>query len=213
MKTTKKTIATPQLQDLLAEAQAETMRSTNCVKIGRIESFDGAKKTAQIQLLFKRILPGRVVSYPLLVDCPVFTLQGGGGAIQLPIQKGDTALVLFADRDIDAWFQNGAEAAPATARVHDLSDGIALVGLNAENSDLSAYPANEARMSLAGARFALKGGKANVQNATSSLYQVLNDLILGLQGALCASPGSPLVDTTGKIATALVGLTALLYKD
>lgn len=208
-----KTIVKPSLIDLLAAVKTEIKSDLNCVKIGTIQSFDNAKKTATIQLLFKRNIPGRVASYPTLVDCPVFTLQGGGGSLQMPIQAGDTALVLFADRDIDNWFCSGSEAVPATARTHDLSDAIALVGLNAENSDLSDYSAGEARLALSGARFALKAGKANVQNGASSLYQVLNDLILGLQGAHCASPGSPLVDTTGKIATALTGLAALLYKD
>lgn len=137
-----KTIAVPEMADLADAIKRDLTRSLNCVKIGRIERFDATKKTAEIQILFKRVTPGGIVSYPLLVDCPVFTLQGGGGAVQMPVQAGDACIVLFADRSIDIWFSNGSEAAPDSARCHDLSDGIALVGINAGNSTMAAYDTN-----------------------------------------------------------------------
>jgi hypothetical protein len=125
-------ITKPNLKDLLDEFKMNIFRSMNCVKIGEIQSFDLTKKTATIQILFKRILADNSIqSHPQLINCPVFTLQGGGGAIQMPVQKGDICLILFADRNIDIWYSTGSESAPADNRAHSLCDGIALVGLNA----------------------------------------------------------------------------------
>jgi hypothetical protein len=139
---TTKPLNEPELIDVLQSLKQDIFKSLNCVKIGKINSFDQTKKTATIQILFKRVMPDKVISYPLLVDCPVFTLQGGGGAIQMPIQAGDPCIVLFADRNIDNWYSNGSEAAPADLRCHHLNDGLAIVGINALTSTLPAYDAN-----------------------------------------------------------------------
>lgn len=209
----RKPLLEPGLTDLLRSVKYNVMESLNCAMPGVIQSFDGTTKTAEVQLMIKRVYNDRVVSYPLLVDVPVFTLQGGGGAVYMPVQKGDPCLVLFADRNIDVWYSNGTEAAPANKRCHDLSDGIALVGICNAISTLEDYPADEARVRYAGARIALKGGKANIQNATKDLLSCLTELIQGIQGATAPAPTYAIVDTTGKIATALTSLQALLFKD
>ncbi len=49
-----------------------------------------------------------------------------------------------------------------------------------------------------------------IKNTAASLYTILSTLIQGIQGALCAFPGSPLVDTTTLIAQAAVQLGQLL---
>lgn len=206
-----KPISAPSLPDVLNSLKRDVQVSMQCCKIGQILSFDATKKTAKVKIMGKAVFAGGEVPYPELDDVPVFTLQGGGGAVQLPIQAGDDCLVLFADRNIDIWYSTGTSAAPQTQRCHDLSDGIALVGINSLQSTLPSYPANELRITYGGARTALKGGKANVQNATYSLLQTLTDLINGIQGATVA--GSPITDTTGKIAIALTELNGLLYKD
>ena len=53
-------------------------------------------------------------------------------------------------------------------------------------------------------------GLIHVKNQNQSLATALNNLINGIQGATCPSGGGPLVDTTGKIATALSQLGGLL---
>lgn len=151
-----KSIIDPDLNLVLQNLKLDIFSTLNCVKIGSIQSFDVTKKTAQVQILFKWTLPtGTTQSQPVLVDVPVFTLQGGGGAIQFPIQAGDQCLILFSDRRIDEWFQNGAEVVPGDPRMHDLSDGIALVGLNALNSKLPPYPTDQVVLSYQGTNLAL----------------------------------------------------------
>jgi len=77
----------PSLKNLFDNAHARVFQDMNCVKVGSIVSFDAANRTAEIQIAFKRNLSipladgTRIISFPLLVDCPVFTLQGGGTSV------------------------------------------------------------------------------------------------------------------------------------
>ena len=67
-------------------------------------------------------------SLPQLVDVPVVFPRGGPFTLTYPVAKGDECLIVFADRCIDAWWQSGDVQPQAEARMHDLSDAIAIVG-------------------------------------------------------------------------------------
>lgn len=201
-----KTIIDPELSDVLALQKLDIFASLNCVKMGQVTAFDGAKKTATIQILFKRQLPdGTAVSYPVLLDCPVFTLQGGGGFLQMPIAAGDQCIVLFSDRSIDNWFQNGTQAVPSSTRMHDMSDAIALVGINPLNSSLPTYPTNKVVLSYMGSKFELTstgwnfigtgsaeidlaGTIVTIKNNVTTLLTLLNGLITVIEGLQVNGP-------------------------
>lgn len=68
------------------------------------------------------------VNLPLLVDVPICFPSGGGFTITFPVDEGDEVLVVFASRCIDAWWQSGGIQRPMEARMHDLSDGFAIIG-------------------------------------------------------------------------------------
>lgn len=174
-----KTFNMPQLTDALQALRRDIFRSLNSVKVGQIVSFDGTKKTAQVKILFKRILPDNtIVDYPVLADCPVFTLQGGGGYIQMPIVPGDQCILLFSDRNIDAWFQAGSAQAPLDARCHDFSDGIALVGINSLNSTLDPYETAKMKVLYNGAGMEVDGaGIVKIENMTTTLLTLIDGLI------------------------------------
>ena len=129
----------------------------------------------------------------------------------MPVQAGDPCLVLFADRSIDAWYSTGSESAPTSPRCHDLSDGIAFVGINSLAGPLTAFPDAGAGIAYSGARLGLLGGKANIQNATKNLLDTLQGLIQGIQAL--SNSGGTVVDSSGKVAQAAIDLAALLYKD
>lgn len=174
-----KDIIAPELYDSLITLKNDIFYSLNAVKIGMIKAFNPSTKTAVVQILFKRVLPDEsIMSYPVLVDVPVFTLQGAGSGLQMPIAAGDACIILFSDRNIDAWFQNGSEAAPNDARVHDISDGIALVGINALTSTLAAYQPGLVRLfHVGGAEVDLSGSLVAIKNQTTSLLLILSGLI------------------------------------
>lgn len=173
-----KTVLDPELLDVLAAQQRQISRTLNCVKPGRVQSFDRARKTATVQILLVRVLPDNTtMDYPVLVDCPVVTIQGGGGSIQFPIEPGDQGLLLFCDRNIDAWFKTGSAAPPADARSHDLSDGFFLCGVNSLASALDNYVAATSSWRYDGAEINLSAGLVAIKNGTTSLLAVIAGLI------------------------------------
>lgn len=96
----------------------------------------------------------RLLSLPVCPDCPIQWPRGGGFALTFPIKPGDECLLVFAARAIDSWWQQGSVAGPVEARMHDLSDGIAIVGITSQPRRLTAVSSvavelrNDARTSL-----------------------------------------------------------------
>lgn len=151
--TTRKSINPPDLTTLLNENNEGVVKGFNCMQIGIIQAFDASTQTASIKIAMKQVKQvnpdgTRILQeYPLLVTCPVVTLYGGVSFLSMPIAKGDTCLVLFCDRDIDNWYALGGVQVPATPRTHDLSDGIALVGVHNLKNKIADYLANGVRLS------------------------------------------------------------------
>lgn len=46
------------------------------------------------------------------------------------VAPGDECLLIFAERCIDGWFASGQSSIPLDYRLHDLSDGFALMGFS-----------------------------------------------------------------------------------
>lgn len=120
-----------------------------CSLPGIIESVDFQKMTCVIQPSIR--MPqikesGERISIdlPLLKDVPVYYPQGGFGVLTFPVKKGDECLVVFADRCIDAWWQNGGIQEQMDYRCHDLSDGFAFVGFRSQPRVLKPPPDPEA---------------------------------------------------------------------
>lgn len=131
-------IMNPGFTQLLEDQRAEIFANFNCINIGKIESVNKTEQTVEIQLQIKRLAAdGTSTAFPVLVDCPYFVLQGGGAYIDMPIAAGDICLVLFNDRCIDNWWNSGNVMDPPKTRKHSLSDGIALVGINAKPNALN----------------------------------------------------------------------------
>lgn len=100
---------------------------------GIIQSFDPVRMTCTVQPSIEGAVvapDGRAqaVALPLLVDCPVVFPGGGGYVLTFPLKSGDEALIIFAERCIDAWWQSGGVQPAAEYRLQDLSDGFVIPG-------------------------------------------------------------------------------------
>lgn len=98
-----------------------------------IVSFDKAAMTCTAQPAIQGVVTNQdrtktLTDLPLLVDVPVQYPQGGGCVMTFPIAPGDECLVIFSSRHIDSWWDSGGVQPPMSPRMHDLSDGMAIVG-------------------------------------------------------------------------------------
>lgn len=206
--TSQKPIVHPTLYDVLQNFKTDIFRSMNCIKPGIIQSFNPTTRTVVVQIVFKQqMVDGTVISYPVLLDCPVITIQGGGGALTFPILTGDECLLFFADRNIDAWFKNGGQSVPFDARTHHLSDGFALVGLNSLANALKVtVTPGEVALAFGTAKVGEMGGKITIANQAQNLKTILTTLFT----ALASDPGLSAGSHTA-LTTANTSLGALLY--
>lgn len=102
---------------------------------GVVESYNPDQQTVVVQPTIQAEVTAQdgsvsLATLPLLLDCPVQFPRGGGAVITFPVAKGDECLVVFASRCIDAWWQNGGVQPQAELRMHDLSDGFAVLGFS-----------------------------------------------------------------------------------
>jgi len=77
------------------------------------------------------------VNLPLCVDVPIVWPKAGGFSLTFPIKQGDEVLLVFASRCIDSWWQNGGVGSQAELRMHDLSDGFAMLAPTSQPKKLS----------------------------------------------------------------------------
>lgn len=99
---------------------------------GIVKAVDLAKQTCSVQPAIRGSVTDKEgktspCDLPLLVDVPIVFPRAGGFALTFPVQEGDECLVVFASRCIDAWWQNSGVQEPAEWRMHDLSDGFAIL--------------------------------------------------------------------------------------
>ena len=125
-------------QEELQVLKQDIFESLHCALPGTVVSFDAESQTAVIRPSVIREVERRgrfcssgrtrneqnrpLVPLPLLRDVPVFM------PIPFDVNAGDACLVIFADLDIDAWFETGEAETPPSGRMHSLSDGFAFVG-------------------------------------------------------------------------------------
>lgn len=126
-------------QDSLRTAMDGNRVSLHTALPGLIESIDLSTQTVSVQptIQFEKINVAKdgtitytPVTLPLLIKVPLFFPRGGDYAITFPVKVGDECLVIFAERCIDSWWESGKVGPQIEFRMHDLSDGFAIVGFS-----------------------------------------------------------------------------------
>jgi hypothetical protein len=118
---------------------------------GIVSAVDLAKQTVSVQPAIQGQVAAadgslKFVNLPLLVDVPITWPRAGGFALTFPIAIGDEVLVIFSSRCIDAWWQSGGVQPPAEHRMHDLSDGYAILAPTSQPKKLSGVSATNVQL-------------------------------------------------------------------
>ncbi|TKU47850.1 translation initiation factor IF-2 [Citrobacter sp. wls757] len=127
---------------MLASERDITKDQIKVAMPGIIQSFDPDTVTAVVQLGIRCMQTNNdgttsTSDYPQLVDVPVIFPRGGGVTLTFPVKPGDECLLIFSDRCIDFWWQNGGVQEAVDPRQHDLSDAFAIVGPQSQAKKIS----------------------------------------------------------------------------
>jgi hypothetical protein len=98
-------------------------------------TFNAAKRICDVQptlqvKIFAADGSSQLVNMAVSPDCPVVFPGNSKGLLTFPLTAGDEGILVFADRCIDAWWQNGGIQPQAEIRIHDRSDGFFIPGVN-----------------------------------------------------------------------------------
>lgn len=176
-------------EEAMRLAMDSTLADTWTALPAKVVSFDASKQTVSAlpSAKIRRGLPNGKRDYlalPLIPDVPVHFPSGGGYTLTFPIAPGDECLLVFASRSIDAWYAAGGQQEIRDARMHDLSDAFALVGIRSQPRKLSGLSANVQLRSDNGSLFVELNAAGGVVKITAPTQIVLD---------------SPMVVTTGSV--------------
>lgn len=223
-----KTPQTPTFPDAMENFRKDLGYRLYCHLPGEVVTFDRTRMTATVKVGLKRVIPDYVAktgsknaAYPTLTDCPVFVLTGGAGSIGADPAPGDPCLIAVADRNIDAWFQNGGQQAPLSPRAHDLSDSLVFVGFRPLAKPLvTERAAGEAGVADASAAVVVMGGRISIRNQADTLKAIIQDLITQIEAvnaglvsdiAIVPHAGAAAGTANAQLLLILTRLLALLY--
>ena len=117
------------LTGLLELAFRKQMRGFHTSLPGQITSYDASTQKATVKpLLSRKLRTGEEEVLPIIEDVPVIWPRSGGASMTFPVESGDGCLLIFTDRSLDEWKQDGGVVAPGDPRQHALSDAVALMG-------------------------------------------------------------------------------------
>lgn len=124
----------------------EMMKDIGTSIPGHILSFDPASQLAQLQIGIARIdVDGKKVTPPPIIECPVYFF-GGDYCVEVQIDPGCEGVILFSQRCIDAWVDEGGVANNPIQRFHDFSDAYFLPGIRSQPKRVSNFNNNGIRL-------------------------------------------------------------------
>lgn len=131
------TLKTPTLAEVVLAALHDRESEMRIGMPGKITDYDPSTQLASVKPLLK--IPyidadgdRKLLSLPIATNVPVLFQGGNGFRVLFEPVAGDTVWLMFADRSLERWLDNGLEVDPGEERMHHLSDAVAIPGLHAK---------------------------------------------------------------------------------
>ena len=119
---------TKQLIDSLMLAIDSALANVHTHTIARVTAV--GEKTVSCRPVINRVVEGESIALPEFIEVPPVFMQGGGSYTAYPITVDDYCLLLITERCFDRWYAGQDYQSPPEIRMHDYSDGFALIGIN-----------------------------------------------------------------------------------
>ena len=164
-----------QVSDLIRGGIFEYLKDVHTALPGVIESFDAGEQLAKVRPAIKRVFKtsdGEAVTttpqeLPLLINVPVIFPAGNGWHLTFPVTKGDECLIIFCERSIEGWRNDGGVVEPSAKRFHALNDAVAIMGLHSKPQKISDYSESAIELRTTGNKISIAEGlttlKGNVK--------------------------------------------------
>ena len=167
------------LNDAILAAVDGRLGNLHACLPGRVEKYDYKTQKADVKPLVKRPYADGAKPLPVISSVPVVWPRGGDASLTFPLGKGDGVLLVFAERSIETWLaaSKGTDADPGEPRRFDLSDAIAIPGLNpftvpglAEDADSALFKYKDFKVKIS------KDGKIAIGSGSNEMCAIISDL-------------------------------------
>ena len=132
--------------EMMRKCFSELMKSVGTSIPGQVLGFDSGSQLAQVQVGIERIdINGKSVALSPISEVPIY-FPGGDFCVEYQIDAGNEGLILFSQRCIDAWVNQGGTAPPPIRRFHDMSDALFIPGFRSQPNKLAGFQNNGIRL-------------------------------------------------------------------
>ena len=155
----------------------------------QVQSYNPTKSTVDAQpvVTYKR-KDGTIVPYPLLTSVPVIFPRTRRGSFTIPLESGDYVLLIFSERSLDTWLNNGNTVETESPSRFDLTDAMAIAGI---------FPLNETNSAASDTDAVLHYDKCKIilgRNDTITISAKNVNINLSADGRLNVAGGNLTVD-------------------
>ena len=170
--------ATMDLVTLMDVKKKELAIDLKVSKLGIIDSYDPSTGLAsvKIQTKFNEKTP-KVWDYPIIPNVPVLKSK----YFSFPINKGDGCLLIFLDTDFTAWLEGGEVLTPASPRLHNLNDVIAIMGVDTK-SERPSFGNDNIEINADSGKIDVKNNSTDLITVCQKLINLLDNLKTSLSG-------------------------------
>lgn len=155
---------------------------------GHVLAFNPSKQLAQVQAGVEKLdVNGTSITPPPIVMVPV-CFPGGQYSLEYEIAKGDEGLIIFSQRCIEAWIDQGGVSPQKYRRFHDFNDALFLPGFRSQKNKMQSFENNGIRLrDPAGAGYIWLKNDGTAEIAATMLNIIGNVTVAGntaITGAL-----------------------------
>lgn len=168
------------LTTLMDVKKKELAIDLKVAKLGIIDSYDSSTGTANVKIQTKfNEKTSKVWDYQVIPNVPVVKSK----YFSHPIKKGDGCLIIFLDTDFTAWLESGDVIPPATPRLHNLNDAIAIMGVDTKSERPSFdKPDTNTIINARDGKIDIKNDSTDLMTVCQKLIDLLNNLSTSLSG-------------------------------
>lgn len=114
--------------EVINDVITQALANLHTIVVGKVTAVNAT--TVDVKPSMARVVDGEAIQLPTFASVPPVFLRGGTSYLSMPVEVGDSCLLLISERCFDTWYIGQDGVAPLEARMHDYSDGFALVGIH-----------------------------------------------------------------------------------
>lgn len=135
------------IEDAVEQTVESRIRRMHVAGPGRVKKYDAQARTVDIEPMIVPPMPegtdeddgDKDAPLPVLMSVPVMFPRAGGVEITLPVQAGDTMLIVWTDWDLGRWRASGDKRRPISTAKHGVSGAVAIPGLYPSNASPAGF--------------------------------------------------------------------------